>query len=216
MSNKLDAFFPGTVSDDTFLSQTLCRLATQGIDASTSVACIAACHDMVRQPLLQRIRETWPTTFDYTALAAVPTVGETGGEILVHAARQSPDVSAERPQIVVFVLPHVAIDADCSGCFTLARLLDELRVADEWGLELGDLELVRLRKRVWLQCDRRQRRCLTIEELAKLTLQIGCSAAWRIVDGARQEGARVELVSGLIIETRQGARVWAPQASAST
>ena len=75
MSNKLDAFFPGTVSDDTFLSQTLCRLATQGIDASTSVACIAACHDMVRQPLLQRIRETWPTTFDYTALAAVPDAG---------------------------------------------------------------------------------------------------------------------------------------------
>ena len=104
----LRELYPGAEPLERFISRSAQALAAYGFRPGNTLALVGVCRDELMFGVEQRLYESWGPCFDLSSLAAMIFLGRSGMQAAAHHA---PD-DAGRRRFVVFVLPHLGIDAD--------------------------------------------------------------------------------------------------------
>ncbi len=100
--------YPDTLPVGDFVTWTDWVLSRFGFRPSNALPLLSVCRDELMLPLVDAVHATWGPSFDASSLAGLPFLGRTGiAAALGHAPGED-----GRHRFVLFVLPHVGIDAD--------------------------------------------------------------------------------------------------------
>ncbi len=101
----LDENFPGAMPATVFVGRTYEQLFELGFDEHSAIACVATCRDELTHPLVNKIAMSWGSAFNFSSLAGMLFLGQTGFRAaLAHAPRVG--VTA---RYVFFILPHIGL-----------------------------------------------------------------------------------------------------------
>jgi hypothetical protein len=102
----LDAHFPGSIPEAEFVARTAQLLEREGFTKENTLAAVALCRDEIARSLFLDVEDRWGPSFSLASLAGMITAGRTGiSAALSHAPTQD-----GRKHIVVYAMPHIAID----------------------------------------------------------------------------------------------------------
>jgi hypothetical protein len=104
----LDWHFPGAIAEPDFVSRTADSLKDSGFTRQNTLAAVAVCRDEIARPLFVDVEDRWGPAFSLTSLAGMLTAGTTG----INAALSHAPSDEGRKHIVVYAMPHIAIDGD--------------------------------------------------------------------------------------------------------
>ena len=105
---SLQAHFPGTIPETEFVARTAQLLESEGFTTQNTLATVALCRDEIARSLFVDVEERWGPAFSLASLAGMITAGRTG----LSAALSHAPTSEGLKHIVVYAMPHIAIDRD--------------------------------------------------------------------------------------------------------
>jgi hypothetical protein len=100
--------FPGAISESDFVSHTVQVLGDEGFTRENTLAAVAVCRDEIARPLFVDVEDRWGPAFNLVSLAGMLTAGQTG----IDAALSHAPTHGGLKHIVVYAMPHIAIDGD--------------------------------------------------------------------------------------------------------
>jgi hypothetical protein len=203
------ALIGDAVGLDDFLTWTEWSLARVGFRPLNCLPIVATCRDELMADVDEAVAEAWGRPFQAGALGGLVFVGRTG----IQAALGHVPGEDGRHRLVVFVLPHLGIDADgvvgrvqrrgmyraSAACGALAAFRDELvEGRADVGVDPDDIEQSFLRGRL-----RQALGTAPVPTLAELTELARCSAVedmHRYIALARgSEPVDVAYISGIVL-----------------
>jgi hypothetical protein len=102
----LQVHFPGSMPETDFVARTAELLDHEGFTKENTLAAVALCRDEIARSLFVDVEDRWGPAFSLASLAGMITAGRTGiSAALSHAPTQD-----GRKHIVVYAMPHIAID----------------------------------------------------------------------------------------------------------
>ena len=102
----LQGHFPGSIPEAEFVERTAQLLEREGFTKENTLAAVALCRDEIARSLFVDVEDRWGPSFSLASLAGMITAGRTGiSAALSHAPTQD-----GRKHIVVYAMPHIAID----------------------------------------------------------------------------------------------------------
>jgi len=104
----LEQHFPGSIPEADFVSRTAQLLESEGFTRENTIAAVAVCRDEIARPLFVDVEQRWGPTFSLASLAGMATAGRTG----LSAALSHAPTDNGRKHLVVYAMPHIAIDRD--------------------------------------------------------------------------------------------------------
>ena len=107
--SKLDELYPGSWNHEEAAVAIKHILAPHGFNEANTIALVAQCRDEIAKPFVTAIDHNWNGSFNISSLAGTVICGKVGFTAAIHHAPQD-EKGIER--YVVFVGPHIAIDAD--------------------------------------------------------------------------------------------------------
>jgi len=152
--------FPGSMSEERFIGESLRVTAPQGFRAENTLACVGVCRDELCQPLVHEVHRSWGHAFLLAGLGGMLSCGRTG----MRAAHGHAPVRDQRERYAYICMPHIGIGPDgepgacvrptrdevstaCGALVALHRELSEGRIeTDE--LDHEDLEQSLLARRL--------------------------------------------------------------------
>eukprot|EP00741_Cyanophora_paradoxa_P024363 tig00021795_g23525.t1 len=114
---RVRELYPGCVTRDEFVRNSVRRLAPFGFCRQTSIPVICLCRDELCQPLFRKIEEAWTTpggagAFDLSGLAGIGGLLSGGITAFAAAEGHSPLAGDGRERYVFFAFLHVAVGED--------------------------------------------------------------------------------------------------------
>ena len=107
-ATTLEHHFPGSMPEAEFVANTAELLVRQGFTVDNTLAAVAVCRDEIARTLFTDVEERWGPTFSLASLAGMATAGRTG---LSAALSHAPTDNGPK-HLVVYAMPHIAIDRD--------------------------------------------------------------------------------------------------------
>jgi hypothetical protein len=102
----LNQHFPGSIPEAEFVSRTAQLLEDEGFTRENTIAAVAVCRDEIARPLFVDVESRWGPAFNLASLAGMLTAGQTG----INAALSHAPSEDGLKRIVVYAMPHIAID----------------------------------------------------------------------------------------------------------
>ncbi len=102
----LDVHFPGSIPEAEFVVRTAQLLESEGFTKENTLATVALCRDEIARSLFVDVEDRWGPAFSLASLAGMITAGRTG----LSAALSHAPTSEGLKHIVVYAMPHIAID----------------------------------------------------------------------------------------------------------
>ena len=153
----LQEHFPGARPEAVYVGDVYERLFDLGFDEHTAIACVTTCRDELTQPTVSKIQAAYGSAFNFSSLAGMLYIGQTGfGAAVGHAPRVE-----GKSRYVFFVLPHIGLDENgqvgvcrrqgqdqtSKACGALVALCQELTQGPpDLSLDPNDLEQSLLRR----------------------------------------------------------------------
>jgi hypothetical protein len=133
----LDQHFPGTVTEEQFVSGTLAAMQKLGFTADNTIACVGVCRDEVCRSLVVRALDAWGEAFNFSSLAGMLFLGKTG----FSAAHHHAPTENGRERYVYFAMAHIGIgpNGEIGWCERLGRTDESYACGALWGFK-GELE----------------------------------------------------------------------------
>lgn len=102
--------FPGATPAWAFVARTQHRLAHQGFDRETTIACVGTCRDELCVPLRRTVQDAWGEAFNFSSLAGMLLLGTAG----FRAAHAHAPIVGGRERYLYVAMPHIGIGSDGS------------------------------------------------------------------------------------------------------
>ncbi len=106
-AGALERHFPGSIPEADYVARTAHLLQGEGFTSKNTLAAVAVCRDEIARSLFVDVEERWGPTFSLASLAGMVTAGRTG----IAAALSHAPMHGDLKRIVVYAMPHIAIDA---------------------------------------------------------------------------------------------------------
>ncbi len=104
----IQAHFPGSIPETEFVARTAQLLESEGFTTENTLATVALCRDEIARSLFVDVEERWGPAFSLASLAGMITAGRTG----ISVANATAPTENGLKHIVVYGMPHIAIDRD--------------------------------------------------------------------------------------------------------
>jgi hypothetical protein len=104
----LDRHFPDSIPEADFVSRTAQLLEGEGFTRENTLATVAVCRDEITRPIFADVESRWGHAFNLASLAGMMTAGTTG----INAALSHTPTEDGLKRLVVYAMPHIAIDDD--------------------------------------------------------------------------------------------------------
>ncbi len=210
--------FPDSSSVDDFFTVVRRSLTPHGFRLGTCLPMVCTCRDELTFPVKQHLAREWGPVADLSSLAGVVVLGTSGWQAV---AGHAPDDGGTR-RLLVFVLPHLGVDASgtpgqvtrpglsgtSAACGALTQIHSEIAAGrtDAGRLDDGDAELALLRRALMPG--------LTADQTSSL-VALTEAARDRSVQAVRRVGAPqistagwdVAIVAGVLVHTPTGPRI---------
>jgi hypothetical protein len=104
----LQHHFPGAILEAQFVADTADSLRDKGFTNANTLTAVSVCRDEIARSLFVDVEDRWGPTFSLASLAGMVTAGRTG----ISAALSHAPADDGPKHIVVYAMPHIAIDGD--------------------------------------------------------------------------------------------------------